>query len=257
MLRTRIIPTLLLRGESLIKTVNFGKFSYIGDPSNTMRIFNELEVDEIVILDVCASKNNLEPNYRLLEEVASECFMPLTYGGGITTLAQADRLFKLGIEKISLNSSALDTPELVTEISNKYGSQAIIVSIDVRRNWLGYPQVISHSRRQVVEKTPFEWARKIEQLGAGEILLTSVDREGTWRGMDLPLIESISKNLKIPIIANGGVGHVDDIIEAVTKGGASAVALGSLVVFQKKDMGVLVNFPDQSDLRRKLETIED
>lgn len=253
MLRTRVIPALLLRDESLVKTVNFGKFRYIGDPCNTVRIFNELEIDEIALLDISASKKNLEPNYRLVEEVASECFMPLAYGGGITSLEQAKRLFKIGIEKVILNSAALESPELITEVSGEFGSQAVIVSIDVKQDLLRRTRTFSHSRRPIAEKNPLAWAKEAERLGAGEILLTSVDREGTWRGMDIDLIESISKHLEIPLIANGGVGHVDDIVEAVKTGGASAVSVGSLVFFQKKDMGVLVNFPDQSELLRKLE----
>jgi len=248
MLRTRIIPTLLLRNESLVKTKKFGEFTYIGDPCNTVRIFNELEVDELLFLDITASKEKRVPNYELLRDIASECFMPLAYGGGVTSLEQAKKILSIGFEKISLNSSAICKRELVKEISDQFGSQAVIVSIDVKKNFWGTHCVATNNGTKLSDIPPVEWAKELEKLGAGEILVTSVDREGTWEGFDIELISSISDAVNIPVIAHGGGGSVDDIGEAIVKGNASAVALGSMVVYQKKGMGVLVSFPDKKQL---------
>lgn len=248
MLRTRVIPCLLLRGNSLVKTIKFDRYTYIGDPLNTCRIFNELEVDEMTILDITASKEARGPNYKLLGSLVNECFMPLSYGGGITSLEQAERLFTLGFEKIVLNSILYSNPSLITDIAKVYGSQSIIVSIDVRKSLLRGYEVYSHAgtRRQKVKL--LEWIKQIEQLGAGEILLTSIDKEGTWNGFDFELVKIVSDSVGIPVIAHGGAGHIDHIGNVVKEGKASAVGLGSMVVFQNKGMGVLVNFPDKKKL---------
>ena len=252
MLRTRIIPALLLRNESLVKTVRFGDFSYIGDPCNTIRIFNELEVDELLFLDITATREGRLPNLRILRDIANECFMPLGYGGGIRKLETAKAVFDIGFEKIVVNSAALERPELVRELSSHYGSQAIIASIDVRNDWRGRRQVYQHSRGKVQLRDPVEWAETMQEMGAGEILLTSVEREGTWSGFDLELIRRVTAAVSVPVIAHGGAGCVTDIGRAVNEGKAAAVALGSLVVFQKKGMGVLVNFPEASQLKEVL-----
>ncbi|MBM3847473.1 MAG: imidazole glycerol phosphate synthase subunit HisF [Verrucomicrobia bacterium] len=252
MLRTRIIPTLLLRNESLIKTVRFGKFSYVGDPANTVRIFNELEVDELLFLDVTATVEGRKPNLKVLAEIADECFMPLGYGGGIRSFEDAQIILKLGFEKVVVNTRALEEPSFITRLSEHFGSQAIIVSIDVKRGLFWGDQVRSRAGGKNARRSPVEWAREVERLGAGEILLTSIDREGTWEGFDLDLVRSVSEAVRIPVIANGGAGKVEHIGQAVKEGCASAVALGSMVVFQRKGMGVLVNFPEESELRRIL-----
>lgn len=243
MLRTRIIPTLLLRNECLVKTIKFGKFTYVGDPVNTVRIFNELEVDELIFLDIAASKENQPPNFRLLSDIASECFMPLVYGGGIDSLDSAKTIFDIGFEKIVLNSHAVKTPNLIDEIAREYGSQAVVVSIDVKDNLFGSKVVRTKSGKYNTNLDPVFWAKEVERRGAGEILLTSIDREGTWRGFDIALVRSVADAVNIPVIANGGAGSIDDIGKVVKMGNASAVALGSLVVYQKQGMGVLVNFP--------------
>ncbi|MBG31309.1 MAG: imidazole glycerol phosphate synthase subunit HisF [Opitutae bacterium] len=251
-LRPRIIPSLLLRGESLVKTVRFGKFRYVGDPANTCRIFNELEVDELVFLDILASREKREPNYALLRDISPECFMPLSYGGGITSVEIAEKVLKIGFEKVIVNTAALRNPALIAELGKKIGSQSLIVAIDVRKGWLGQERCRGLSSRWNSGLQPVTWAQKAQSEGAGEILLTSVDREGTWRGFDLELVTKVVDAVSIPVIARGGAGSMEDVSEVIKIAGASATALGSMVVFQKKDMGVLVNFPETEQLRKAL-----
>lgn len=248
MLRTRIIPALLLCNESLVKTVRFGRFTYVGDPCNTVRIFNELEVDELLFLDITATREGRSPNLKVLADIANECFMPLSFGGGIRSLDHAKAVFDTGFEKIAINSSALENPPLITEIACQYGSQAVIVSIDVKASLWGKPTVRGVGGRRNSGRNPVEWAKEAESRGAGEILLTSIDREGTWNGFDCDLVCQIADAVSIPVIAHGGAGNVEHIRQVVKQAHASAVALGSMVVFQKKDMGVLVNFPSSNQI---------
>lgn len=243
MLRTRIIPVLLLKNESLVKTKRFGKFTYVGDPANTVRIFNELEVDELLFLDIAASLEKRSPNLKVLSEIADECFMPLGYGGGITCLEDAKAVFDIGFEKIAINTAA-EKPSLISELANHYGSQAVMVSIDVKKSFFGKQSVRFLSGRRNTNRDPVVWAKELEQQGAGEILLTSIDREGTWDGFDLELVRRVADAVSIPVIAHGGAGTIQHITQVVKECSASAVALGSMVVFQKKGMGVLVNFPE-------------
>lgn len=249
MLRTRIIPTLLLKDLSLVKTVKFNKFSYIGDPVNTCRIFNELEVDELCFLDITASKEKREPNYEILKEISNECFMPLSYGGGIDTLAKAEQIFKIGFEKVVLNTATFTHPNLIGEIANIYGNQSVIAAIDVKKNLWGKYEVYGFHGKINYKKNPVDWAKEMEKSGAGEILLTNIDREGTWKGFDIDLLRMVSDATVLPVIANGGAGSVVDIGLAVNKGNVSAVALGSIVVYQQKGMGVLINFPDKKNMQ--------
>ncbi len=248
MLRPRVIPALLLRHEALVKTVRFGRFEYVGDPANTCRIFNELEVDELVFLDILASREGRAPNLKVLSEIAAECFMPISYGGGISSVEAAGEVLKSGFEKVVVNTAALDRPELVTELARAFGSQSVIVSIDVKEGWLRGQECRGMAGRRSTGRAPVDWARQLEELGAGEILLTSIDREGTWGGLDLELTRTVADAVSVPVVAHGGVGRVEDIALGIKEGGASAVAVGSLVVFQKQGMGVLVNFPDKDAL---------
>lgn len=252
MLRTRVIPALLLRNESLVKTARFGKFTYVGDPCNTVRIFNELEVDELLFLDITATRERRSPNLKVLADIANECFMPLGYGGGIRSLDHAKSVFDIGFEKVAINSCGIENPVLITDIARQYGSQAVIASIDVKTGFWGKPAVRTEAGRKNARRDPVDWAKEVEERGAGEILLTSIDREGTWQGFDLDLVKSVTDAVSIPVIAHGGAGAVEDISGAVRKANASAVALGSMVVFQKKGMGVLVNFPDHKKLEELL-----
>ncbi len=251
MLRTRIIPCLLLKGESLVKTVRFKNPAYIGDPVNTVKIFNELEVDELAFLDITASRDKRGPNFRILQEVANECFMPVSYGGGIADVLTAERIFEVGYEKVVINTAALHTPQLIRDLARRFGSQSVIVAIDVKSSWGKY-HVTSLSGTANPGRHPVEWAAEVERLGAGEILLTSIDREGTWKGFDVELTARVVEAVSIPVVANGGAGSVEDIGEVVKKSHAAAVALGSMVVRQKQGMGVLVNFPDAGKLKAVL-----
>ena len=252
MLRVRVIPVLLLDDESLVKTRRFAKPAYIGDPCNTVRIFNELEVDELAFLDITATPQRRGPNFALLTDIASECFMPLSYGGGLSSFEQAARVFDIGFEKVVLNSHVHARPALVEEIARVYGSQAMVVGIDVKRNWLGRETIVTHSARRRQTQDPVAWARRAETLGAGEILLTSVDREGTWQGYDIDLVRRVSDAVSIPVIAHGGAGNVAHLKAAVRDGHASSVAVGSMVVFQKQGYGVLVNLPERPQLEAAL-----
>jgi imidazole glycerol-phosphate synthase subunit HisF len=253
MLQTRVIPCLLLKEDGLVKTVKFKNPSYVGDPINTVRIFNEKEVDELIFLDIQASVNKTEPNFKLLAEIANECFMPLGYGGGLTHLDQVKRIFNIGLEKVAVNSHAHINPNFITDIAKIFGNQAVIASIDVKKNFFGKYEVVSKSASQKHKVTVLEWAKEMENRRAGEILLTSVDREGTWSGFDLELIKSITSVVSVPVIANGGAGNMTHIVDGKKIAHASALALGSMVVYQKQGMGVLINYPDRKILERELE----
>lgn len=247
MLRPRVIPVLLLSGESLVKTENFRRPVYVGDPCNTVRMFNELNVDELIVLDIDASRTNQRPQLALLAAIAEEAFMPMCYGGGIQSSSHAREVLQVGYEKVAVNTHSLRDPTLVPSLVQTLGSQAVVASIDVvgsgPSNWR-----LRGARRAIRDRSPISWAREVESMGAGEILLTSVAREGSWRGTDLQLTRQVSKAVTVPVIAHGGVGCIDDIERALKEGGASAVAVGSLVVFQGRGAGVVVNFPTNEEL---------
>ncbi len=252
MLNVRVIPCLLLRNRGLVKTVRFDKMVYVGDPINTVRIFNEKEVDELIFLDILATRDGRPPQYELIQEIASECFMPFAYGGGVRDLDQMRRIFSLGVEKVALNTAAFENPELVTAASVAFGRQSVIVSMDVRRDWWGRYEVWVRGGRSRTRLDPVSHARKVEALGAGEILLTSIDRDGTFSGFDLNLIKAVVNSVKIPVIACGGAGSLEDLGAAAKEGGAAAVAAGSIFVYQGRNRGVLVNFPSKIERRRVL-----
>ncbi|MDO8994062.1 AglZ/HisF2 family acetamidino modification protein [Daejeonella sp.] len=252
MLRIRVIPCLQLVEESLVKTIRFGDPGYIGDPINTVRIFNELEVDELCFLDIRATLEKRPPNFKILREIADECFMPLSYGGGVDDSETAKKILSIGFEKIILNTAAIENPFLVSEIANHSGNQSVLVSIDIKRNLWGNYQVYSHCGTKRQNHNPVDLAKTMEDFGAGELLVTSMDRDGTWTGYDIDILKKISDAVNIPVIANGGAGKLDHIDEIISKTNISAVALGSMVVYQKKGMGVLVNFPDRNLLEAAL-----
>lgn len=252
MLRTRVIPCLQLIDESLVKTVKFGNHGYIGDPINTVRIFNELEVDELCFLDIRATTEKRQPNFKILAEIANECFMPLSYGGGVTDAETAKKILSIGFEKIIINTAAYTNPNLVTEIANYSGNQSVVGSIDVKKNLFGKYQVYTHDGTSKQSKDPVQWAKELENLGAGELLITSMDKDGTWKGYDTEILKRITSTVNIPVIANGGAGNVQHIGEVVSQCNVSAVALGSMVVYQAEGLGVLVNFPDKEKLLKIL-----
>lgn len=252
MLKTRVIPCLLLKDEGLVKTIKFKNFTYVGDPINAVRIYNDMEVDELIFLDIRATPDGREPSFKLIEELAGECFMPLCYGGGVTSVDQMKRLFSLGVEKVAVNTAAFETPSLITEAAELFGCQAIIASIDVKRNLFGSYEVVIKGGRVKTGVNPISYAQDLEARGAGEILLTSVDRDGTWSGYDVDITRKISDAVNIPVIACGGAGSIKDIGAVVKIGHASAAALGSMVVFQSKGLGVLIKFPRHEDLENEL-----
>lgn len=252
MLRTRIIPCLLLKNESLVKTVKYKEYNYIGDPVNTVRIFNELEVDELMFLDIFASKENRKINFKILQDIANECFMPLSYGGNIKSLDDTKKIFEIGFEKVVINSNAFNNLKLIEEIAKYSGNQSVVGSIDVKKSFWGKQKVYSHHGRKKQNVDIVQWAKELENAGVGELLITSVDREGSWDGYELELIKSVSDNVQVPVIANGGCGKAEHIGEVVKKAHASACAVGSMVVYQKKGMGVLVSFPDRKNLEEVL-----
>lgn len=249
MLQHRIIPALLLKGGGLVKTLKFSNPKYVGDPINAIRIFNEKEVDELMVLDIEASRIGAEPDYKLIEAFASECFMPLTYGGGIKSIEQARRLFSLGVEKICIQSAALDKPIFIRELSEIFGSQSIIVSIDLKRNWIGKAEVFNATTRMVLKEPWLDLMVRLVDEGAGEVLLNTVDRDGTFTGPDLPLIAKASTNLQVPLIALGGISCLPDMRAAV-EAGASAVAAGSFFVFHGPHRAVLITYPSYRELEQ-------
>lgn len=249
MIRHRVIPCLLLKGEGLVKTVRFSQPKYIGDPINAAKLFNDLEVDELIYLDITASTQGREPPYERVGELASECFMPLTYGGGITTMEQARALFKLGVEKVAITTAAVEKPELVRQMAEEFGAQSVVVGVDVKRDIFKRPRVRIRCGSKKTSHDPIAFAQDMEHLGAGELLLTSIDRDGTQRGYDLALIQSVCQAVTIPVVACGGAGSLADLAAAMNMG-ASAVAAGSLFVFSGPHRAVLINYPSQETLAR-------
>ncbi|CAN5330044.1 AglZ/HisF2 family acetamidino modification protein [soil metagenome] len=249
MMQHRVIPCLLLRDDILVKTVGFRRPKYVGDPINAAKLFNDLEVDELIYIDINATVQAREPNYERIKEIVSECFMPVCYGGGITTIEQARSMFKLGVEKVTVTTAAVENPVLVRDMSREFGKQSVIVGIDVKRDLLRRPRVRSRSGTNKTSLDPVKHAQHMEDCGAGEILLNSIDRDGSQRGYDLDLVRSVSGAVSIPVIACGGAGSLGDLA-AAARAGASAVAAGSLFVFVGPHRAVLINYPSQELLHR-------
>ena len=252
MLKTRVIPSLLLKNGGLVKTVKFGSPKYVGDPINAIKIFNDKEVDELVILDIEASKNTKGIDFDLLTRINKEAFMPLGYGGGIKNIQDAKRIFNLGYEKIIINSAALYNPKLITEISNISGNQSTVVCIDVKKNIFGKYYVFDHVKNKLTDLNPFDYVKTIEKLGAGELIVYSVDQEGTFKGYDLNLIKGVSEIVNIPVVALGGANDVEDLAKAINIG-ASAVSAGSMFVFHGPHHAVLITYPDKKTLKNLFE----
>jgi len=252
MLMTRVMPCLLLKNGSLVKTVKFKDPGYIGDPINAIRIYNEKEVDELIFLDITATTEHRPPPFKVLSEIASECFMPVTYGGGVRDIEDIRKILSLGIEKVAINSYAVENPEFVRAAADKYGSSTIVVSIDARRKMGNRYEVHTQGGRKATGVDPIKFAIKMGQMGAGEILLTSIDRDGTQEGYDIELIKNVTRAVGVPVIACGGAGKIEDFRTVVKEGGASACAAGSMVVYFGRNRAVLINFPTRSELERVL-----
>ncbi|PKO46338.1 MAG: imidazole glycerol phosphate synthase subunit HisF [Betaproteobacteria bacterium HGW-Betaproteobacteria-22] len=248
MYRARIIPCLLISGNGLVKTRKFKDPVYIGDPVNAMRIFSEKEVDEIVVLDIDASRQHQEPNYELIAEMAGEAFMPLAYGGGIRTLDQVRKLIRSGIEKVVINTAATESTDLIRAVADIYGNQAVVGAVDVKKTLFGGYRIVTKS---ATVDTGLDLYAHIQQLiaaGVGEIFINSVDRDGMMEGYEIPLIRSVTQKVNVPVVACGGAGTVEHLSRGVNEGGASAVAAGSMFVFYGKHRAVLINYPKNVNL---------
>ena len=248
MKRFRVIPTLLIKDGGLYKGEKFKNHKYVGDPVNAVKIFNEMEVDEICVLDISATLAHRDPDFELIEEIASEAFMPLSYGGGLNDISQVSRILRSGVEKVIFNTSAAENQSVISETASKFGSSSTVVSVDVKSGSLfGGRKVAIRNAAKSLDASPLEFAKKMESLGAGELILTSVDKEGSQKGYDLKLINEISHAVSIPVIANGGAGKIEDFRAAI-EAGASAVAAGSFFVFQGPHKAILISYPSQQEL---------
>jgi len=247
MLYSRIIPVLLIQDKGLVKTVKFKDPKYVGDPINAVRIFNEKEVDELTVLDIDATGQNREPDYRTIENLASECRMPLCYGGGVKNLEQANRILSLGVEKVAISSAALEKPDLLTEIADQVGRQSVVLVLDIKKRMLGNKYDCYIGNGKVNTKIcPFEFARDAERLGVGEIVINSIDNDGVMKGYDLEFIRKFNSGTGVPVTVLGGAGSLEDITCLIEQNGIIGAAAGSLFVFKGKYRAVLINYPSRS-----------
>lgn len=254
MLYPRIIPCLLIHKNGLVKTTRFTDPKYLGDPINAVKIFNEKEVDEIIVLDIDASVLKKEPDYKMIETLAVECRMPLCYGGGIKTVDQAKRIFSLGVEKIAISSIAVENPEIVGRISEMIGSQSVVVALDIKKDIkTGRYFVVTYNAKQKTTIDTLEFAPYLQALGAGEILINSIDQDGVMQGFDLDLIRKIRDLVTIPITVMGGAGSLDDIGNVIKEHGIIGVAAGSIFVFKGRFRAVLINYPTKPEKQLLIE----
>jgi imidazole glycerol-phosphate synthase subunit HisF len=246
--RPRLIPCLSIQDRGLVKTTKFSNPRYLGDPINAVKIFNGKGVDELCVLDITASYENRGPDFDYLKDIASEAFMPLSYGGGITDIEQIKKLFFIGYEKVVINTSFIKKPHLIIEAANYAGSQSITVSIDVKNEWFGKKFCYINDGKTKVSSDPVALARKAEELGAGEILLNSIDRDGTMEGYDIKLVKEVVNAVSIPVVASGGAKDINDFKEVLQVGGAHAAAAGSLYVYYGSQKAVLITGPTEEEL---------
>lgn len=255
MLHPRIIPCLLVHNKGLTKTIKFKDHKYVGDPINAVRIFNEKEVDELIILDIDATTSDYEPNYKMIENLANECRMPLCFGGGIKNAEQAERIFSLGVEKIAISSIAFEKPEIVSEIATRVGNQSVVVVFDVKKKIYGNRyEIFTHNATINTKKDPVAMATYFESLGAGEIIINSIDNDGVMKGYDLELVNKVRDVITLPMSVLGGAGTHDDIKELISSQGIIGAAAGSLFIFKGKYRAVLINYPQPKE---KLQLVEE
>ena len=245
--RPRIIPVLLIDNQDLIKTVQFKKPTYLGDPVNAVKIFNIKGIDELSILDISATKRGTEPDFDLLKDIATQAFMPLSYGGGIKNLEQIKKLFSSGYEKVVINTSFYENPELVRQAADYAGSQSVVVSIDVKKVNDEY-KVVIHDGQRIIEENPVEYAKRAEEYGAGEIFLNSIDNDGMMQGYDLNLVKTVVEAVSIPVVACGGAGGISDLKKVLKEGGAHAASGGSMFVYYGRLKAVLITAPTEEEL---------
>jgi len=248
MLRPRIIPCLLVSKGGLVKTVCFNQPKYVGDPINAVRIFNEKEVDELLVLEIDATMNQAEPDFNRIKNLAAECRMPLCYGGGVKTVDQIRQIIELGVEKVAISAAAIEHPEMIAEASSQVGSQSVVVVMDVKKKLFGSRyEVFTHNGEKKTGKNPVDLAREMEKLGAGEIVINSIDNDGMMKGYDLDLVGQVQKVVGVPVTALGGAGSFSDLVEVIGKCRISGAAAGSLFVFKGKYRAVLISYPTRDE----------
>jgi cyclase len=250
MLKTRVIPVLLLKERGLVKGRQFKNHKYVGDPLNVVKIFNEKEVDEIVFFDISATDKNRGPNFKLIKEIASEAFMPFAYGGGVKTVGQVERLFSIGVEKVIINTAAFLDAKFVKESVKTAGSQSIVVSMDVKKSLLGSYEVYVNNGKINTKLDPITYAKQMQDLGVGELIVNSIDREGTGKGYDINLLEMVSNEVEIPVIGLGGAGCTQDLVDAKNQTAVSGLAAGNLFIFYGKHKAVLITYPKYKELEK-------
>ena len=256
MLKPRIIPVLLIKNKGLVKTVKFKDAKYVGDPINAVKIFNEKEVDELVVLDIDASIEGREPDYKTIENLASECRMPLCYGGGIKTIEQAQQILSLGVEKVALSSSAIENPDLISKLSERVGRQSVVVILDVKKKFLGKKyECFIHNGTINTKLCPFEFAEKAQELGVGEIVVNSIDQDGTMKGYDLEFVSNFKSQINVPVTILGGAGEYGHIEQLISQEGIVGAAAGSLFVFKGKYRAVLINYPNKQEKESMISSI--
>jgi len=244
MLRPRIIPCLLVKNKGLVKTVKFGASKYVGDPINAVKIFNEKEVDELIVFDIDATAKGVDPDFRMIQNLAAECRMPFCYGGGVKTAEQAKTIIGLGVEKVALSAAALENPALVTQIADEIGSQSVVVVLDVKKRAFGERyEIYTHNARINTGICPIDLARTLEKLGVGEIVINSIDNDGEMKGYDLTLAKKIREVIRVPMTVLGGAGSLNDIGNLISNFGIVGAAAGSLFVFKGVYKAVLINYP--------------
>jgi cyclase len=256
MLKSRIIPCLLVHNKGLVKTVKFKESKYVGDPINAVKIFNEKESDELIVLDIDATVEGREPDYKMIENLAAECRMPLCYGGGIKTVEQATRIFNLGVEKIALSSAVIENLKLVSDISKEVGSQSVVVVIDVKKKMFGGYDIYTHNG---IKKTNIDLEKfiiELQSLGIGEIVINSIDNDGVMKGYDLNLIEKIKPLINVPMTVLGGAGTLEDINKLIEKFGIIGCSAGSLFVFKGKYKAVLINYPNKTEKEKLIRNMK-
>jgi len=248
MLYPRIIPCLLVKDKGLVKTVNFKRPKYVGDPINAVRIFNEKEVDELMVLDIDATLEKRGPDYTMIKHLAEECRMPLCYGGGVTTSEQVQSIVQLGVEKVAMSSAAMENHKLVTEAAECVGNQSVVVVLDVKKRLIGGKyEVWTHNGSRNTRTCPSEVALKMQKLGAGEIVINSIDNDGRMKGYDFALADKIRESISVPLTVLGGSGSLDDIGRLIHTYGAIGAAAGSLFVFKGVYRAVLINYPNRAE----------
>jgi cyclase len=251
MLKVRIIPCLLIQDGGLVKTENFKNPRYLGDPTNAVKIFNEKEVDELILIDIQASRKKNELNWEVIEDLASECFMPLAYGGGINSFEQINRLISIGVEKVIINQEALKNPVFLSKAVNHFGTSTIVCAVDIKKNIWGKYEVYDHVKGKLTGLSPSDYIIKLQNLGVGEVFINNVNREGTFEGIDLDIVKSVVDKISIPLIICGGVSSLADISLAA-KSGVSGISVGSMFVFQGPHRAVLISYPSLEDLKKIL-----